>query len=134
MLEVKFAEVNRTTGMDLQAGIGLDSLGSDLRANLATGGFGVSGAGATTVSQGAGTLLMNFAGNTSNALGANLANIFINLDHFTTALQFLETEGLARTLAEPRLVTISGKEASFLAGGEFPIPVPGENGTITIEF
>ena len=47
---------------------------------------------------------MNFAGNTSNALGANLANIFINLDHFTTALQFLETEGLARTLAEPRLV------------------------------
>jgi pilus assembly protein CpaC len=53
-------------------------------------------------------------------------------------LQFLETEGLARTLAEPRLVTQSGQEASFLAGGEFPIPVVqssgGASNGITIEF
>jgi pilus assembly protein CpaC len=52
---------------------------------------------------------------------------------FLSALRFLEDEGLARILAEPRLVTQSGQEASFLAGGEFPIPVPDEDG-ITIEF
>lgn len=132
MLEVKFAEVSRSSGMDLQAGLGLDSLGSDLRWNLATGSVGVTSSGTST--QGAGTLLMNFAGNTLSTTAASAANIFINIDHFTTALQFLESEGLARTLAEPRLVTISGKEASFLAGGEFPIPVPGENGIVTIEF
>lgn len=135
MLEVKFAEVSRSSGMDLQMGIGLDSLGSDLRWNLGTFPVGVSSTGTST--QGAGTLLVNFAGNTAAAVGEtaqNFANIFVNLDHFTAALQFLETEGLARTLAEPRLVTMSGKEASFLAGGEFPIPVPGPDGTVTIEF
>ena len=36
----------------------------------------------------------------------------------------LEQKGLARTLAEPNLVALSGDTASFLAGGEFPIPVP----------
>lgn len=132
MLEVKFAEVSRTSGMDLQAGIGLDSVNNKQRFNLGTGGIGVTSSG--TSAQGVGTLLMNFSGNTASAAGSNLANIFVNLDHFTAALQFLESEGLARTLAEPRLVTISGKEASFLAGGEIPIPVPGQNGTITIEF
>ena len=132
MLEVKFAEVSRSSGMDLQAGIGLDSVNSKHRFNFGTGGVGVTSSG--TSAQGAGTMLMNFAGNTLDALGANAANIFLNLDHFTAALQFLESEGLARTLAEPRLVTMSGKEASFLAGGEFPIPVPGADGTFTIEF
>ncbi len=69
---------------------------------------------------------MNFAG--------NAANIFLHIDNFQTALRFLESNGLARTLAEPRLVTMSGQEASFLAGGEFPIPVPQDLGQITIEF
>jgi pilus assembly protein CpaC len=52
----------------------------------------------------------------------------------------LETKGLIKTLAEPNLVAMSGDTASFLAGGEFPIPVAqsgGANGTvanITIEF
>ncbi len=45
----------------------------------------------------------------------------------------LKEDGLARVLAEPNLVTLSGQEASFLAGGEFPIPVPNDN-DITIEF
>ncbi len=47
----------------------------------------------------------------------------------------LETKGMARRLAEPNLVAISGQKASFLAGGEFPIPVAqGTNGSVTIEF
>ena len=46
----------------------------------------------------------------------------------------LETKGLARRLAEPNLVARSGQKASFLAGGEFPIPVAQKDGIVTIEF
>ena len=46
----------------------------------------------------------------------------------------LETKGLARRLAEPNLVARSGQKASFLAGGEFPIPVAQKEGVVTIEF
>ncbi len=53
-------------------------------------------------------------------------------------LQALKDNGLARTLSEPTLVTVSGQSAEFLAGGEFPIPVPqtgaGGGTTITIEY
>jgi pilus assembly protein CpaC len=50
------------------------------------------------------------------------------------ALNALEQKGLARSLAEPNLVALSGDTASFLAGGEFPIPVPGQLGAITIDY
>src|SRR5512134_1203457 len=57
--------------------------------------------------------------------------------HFMTTLRLLEDEGAARTLASPNLVAVSGDSAAFLAGGEFPVPVPrtisGEGSTITIE-
>jgi pilus assembly protein CpaC len=46
----------------------------------------------------------------------------------------LEEKGLARRLAEPNLVALSGDTANFLAGGEFPIPVPGQFGQITIDY
>jgi pilus assembly protein CpaC len=44
------------------------------------------------------------------------------------------TEGIAKILAEPNLTTLTGEEASFLAGGEFPIPVPQREGQVTIEY
>jgi pilus assembly protein CpaC len=50
------------------------------------------------------------------------------------ALNALEQKGLIRSLAEPNLVALSGDTASFLAGGEFPIPVPGSLGTVTIDY
>ena len=46
----------------------------------------------------------------------------------------LEQKGLARSLAEPNLVALSGDTASFLAGGEFPVPVPGGLGQTSIEY
>ena len=49
-------------------------------------------------------------------------------------LRALEQKGVIRTLAEPNLIAISGDTASFLAGGEFPIPVAKNNGEITVEF
>jgi pilus assembly protein CpaC len=49
-------------------------------------------------------------------------------------LDALENQGLVTVLAEPNLSAISGEPASFLAGGEFPIPVPQGNNTISIDF
>jgi pilus assembly protein CpaC len=50
------------------------------------------------------------------------------------AVNALEEKGIARTLAEPNLVALSGDTASFLAGGEFPVPVPGTLGQVSIEY
>ena len=50
------------------------------------------------------------------------------------AVNALEEKGLARSLAEPNLVALSGDTANFLAGGEFPVPVPGSLGTVTIDY
>lgn len=131
MLEVKIAEVTREKGKDWSAGLGLNKLSKEFKMSAGVGKLGVSSTG-TLASQNPGTLLLNFAG--------NAANVFVNIDEFTAALEILEEEGLARTLAEPRLVTQSGQEASFLAGGEFPIPVAQSSSstsggsTITIEF
>jgi pilus assembly protein CpaC len=135
MLEVKFAEVTRTSGKDWQAALGLVNQGNDLKAVTGVSGLPVLPNGSLPEDFGgnSGSLLLNFAG-----LATSGANIFVNIDNLTTALRFLEEEGLARTLAEPRLVTQSGQEASFLAGGEFPIPVlqstGGTNNGITIEY
>ena len=52
----------------------------------------------------------------------------------SSAIQALEEKGVIRTLAEPNLVSMSGDTASFLAGGEFPIPISADDGQIAIEF
>ncbi len=49
-------------------------------------------------------------------------------------LQALEERGVVRRLAEPNLTTLSGDTASFLAGGEFPIPVASNLGNVSVEF
>lgn len=46
----------------------------------------------------------------------------------------LQREGIARILSEPTLTAISGENASFLAGGEFPIPISSSDGEVTVEF
>jgi pilus assembly protein CpaC len=146
MLEVKIAEVSRNWDREFKAGLGLEGLGSDFTGAVGTAPVftpiknafinanfpsapeqsGIFEGAIDGLIQNPGSLFMNFAG--------NAANIFLDIDNFQTALRFLETNGLARTLAEPRLVTTSGQEASFLAGGEFPIPVSQDVNTITIEF
>lgn len=51
-----------------------------------------------------------------------------------TVIELLDDEGLITVLAEPNLTAMSGETASFLAGGEFPIPVAQDGGTTSIEF
>ena len=52
----------------------------------------------------------------------------------TSALDVIENQGLATVLAEPNLTTTTGKPASFLAGGQFPLPVAGQNGQVTVQY
>ena len=53
---------------------------------------------------------------------------------FRLIIDAAKDKGLAKILAEPNLTTLSGQEAKFLAGGEFPIPVPQDFGNVTIEY
>jgi pilus assembly protein CpaC len=58
----------------------------------------------------------------------------IGTGNLAIALRALEEKGVINTLAQPKLVALSGEPASFLAGGEFPFPVPMDNNRIAIEF
>ena len=66
--------------------------------------------------------------------GTGLLGSFIDSNTlFSFALDIAKQNGTAKVLAEPNLTALSGAKAEFLAGGEFPIPVPDEDG-ITIEY
>ncbi len=72
----------------------------------------------------------------NNAVGATtlgFAKRLLGLDLLGT-LDLAEGDGLVTTLAEPNLTALSGETASFLAGGEFPIPVSQQQGSVTIEY
>ncbi|PZP87270.1 MAG: pilus assembly protein [Azospirillum brasilense] len=69
--------------------------------------------------------------NGDNSLFAGYRGSDANIN---AAIDALEQDGLISVLAEPNLTTRSGTAANFLAGGEYPIPVPGQNGTVTIEY
>jgi pilus assembly protein CpaC len=81
-------------------------------------------------------LLTSAAAVTGNVAGNPNAIFGIINGHegFLGVLQALRTEGLAKVLAEPRLVTLSGKPASFLSGGEQAVPVPAGLGQVGVQF
>jgi pilus assembly protein CpaC len=62
------------------------------------------------------------------------ASLLTNDFLLNVTIEAAKENGLAKILAEPNLTTLSGQEAKFLSGGEFPIPVPQGNDTVTIEF
>ncbi len=127
-LRVRIAEVDREVVK--QFGFNWGSVGGKGQF-----GFGVQTGNATTTfnqtsSGTTGTATNTFVPAASNLLlGYNSGLVDINL-----LIDALETEGLVTVLAEPNLTAISGAPASFLAGGEYPIPVPQSLGVTTIEF
>ena len=135
LLEVKFAEVDRSAISNL--GINMFSTGAgNTIGTVSTGQFGgISTGGITqsTSSTGSGTTTPSFT--VSNLLNMFFFNPQIKLGAVIEALQ---QKSLLQILAEPNLVAVNGKEASFLAGGEFPFPVvqPGVGGqaTVSIQF
>jgi pilus assembly protein CpaC len=135
LLEVKFAEVDRTAVTQL--GVNLFSPGTGNTIGTSTtgqfGGFQVSRGAQTTGTTTTGSSTdtnINF----SQALNLFLFRSDINLGAIVQALQ---QKNLLQILAEPNLIAVNGKEASFLAGGEFPFPIvqPGQGFTaVTIQF
>ncbi len=99
MLSVRFVEMERSTLKNLS--IQINSLGTQPY----NPGYAVSTGQAI-----------------ANAFGGAAMTFFTPDGYFNVAVDALETKGLTKTLAEPTLVTMSGETASFLAGGEIPIP------------
>jgi pilus assembly protein CpaC len=73
-------------------------------------------------------------GTATPPFGFMVGNLLTSALQIDVMVNALEERGLARRLAEPNLVALSGDTASFLAGGEYPIPVPGQYGGITIDY
>lgn len=126
-VEVKIVEFNRSVLK--QAGLNIFST----RANSNGFSFGVftpSSLRSTTFAS---------DGSISGEYNNPLAQAFSLLFNFGKAgiglnVGFLEGNGMARVLAEPTLVALSGQSASFLAGGELPVPAPQGLGTTSIEY
>ena len=128
MLKVRFAEMQRSVSKSLSSSLALQGVGLNGNLGLA-GGTNTLAAGSTT----SGTLNGNLPAATENTgaflFGFNAGGVEVGI-----LLEALESRGVVRTLAEPNLTALSGQEARFLAGGEFPIPVAQEGGTITVEY
>lgn len=119
MLKVRFAEVSRDVSKNLNSSGVLSTTGPDGFATIAGGPNASASTGIGADAFGGGAILSGFT----------VGDLAVNL-----LLEALENKGMARTLAEPNLVAISGESASFLAGGEFPFPVSEGDGAISIEF
>lgn len=135
MLEVRFSEINRQTGKQIGISGFTGSNGGTF--GSATG----NGAGlAPDDDNPAGLLRLDSITNSFGVFRKAFSALGLNIN---ATLDALERRGLVKTLAEPTLIALSGETASFLAGGEFPIPVvqgSGGNaggdgpGSVTIEF
>ncbi|WP_240334337.1 type II and III secretion system protein family protein [Sphingobium estronivorans] len=132
MVEVRFAEVSRTAGKEIGvSGFGLSNNGKF---------DAVTGKGASLVPDpDTGVGIMKLA-EITNTFGI-FRNVFnVGGTQIEAVLNALESRGLAKTLAQPTLIALSGEKASFLAGGEFPVPSVQSGGStngntpITVQF
>lgn len=105
MLKVRFAEMRRSVRKNLSAGLSVTNGPDGFRRNA-----------------GVGTPEGRFD------LGFTAGGL-----QFAVLIEALESQGMVRTLAEPNLTALSGQEAKFLAGGEYPIPVSSRDG-VSIEY
>lgn len=133
VLRVKFAELNRSVSQSFGANL-LSTGALNTPGRITTGQFSPPQAREVT-----GVIPGTPAGTASTFTLSDALNIFAFRPDLNLAatIRYLQTQGLLQILAEPNLVTTNGKEASFLVGGEFPIPVVqgGANvGAVTIQF
>jgi len=151
VLEVRFVEATRQASREL--GVQWNVFNNNLIANIGnkapasqlpvinSGGGNFTQPGVTSggpnVSSGSVTISpVDVAGVLSGAapFGAVVGKMIKGGLEVDAIVSALEQKGLARSLAEPNLVALSGDTASFLAGGEFPVPVPGALGQISIDY
>jgi pilus assembly protein CpaC len=120
-LQVRVAEVSRNKLKDLGLSYAYQGGSSGVYANS---GQGPSSLGSVTNGVLSGTL--------SSAL-----NLFVMAGNTMSMIRALQTQGAIRQLAEPNLIAMDGQQASFLAGGEFPIPMiqgGGDRSTVSVVF
>ena len=130
LLQVKFAEVDRTAlaqlGINFVSNGGANTIGT-----VSTGQYGGFGPQTLTTQNGTTTSAGQTIGNVLNLF------VFRPDINFGAVIEALETKNLLQILAEPNLIAVNGKKASFLAGGQFPFPIvqPGAGFTaVTISF
>ena len=119
MLEVRVSEISRSL---------LRKLGINFSVFSDSGNFGINKLASLTelMEDGSGTLVSSSV----NALFRFTTGNYT----WTGFVDALKQDGLLKVLAEPTLIALSGHEASFLAGGEFPVPVPQGLGSVGIEY
>lgn len=122
-VDIRFVEVSRTRFKDIGTRFQFRSLN---RTNFVASPNG----GVASAQPGVGTITnLTTINDSFNILWGGSSSRFLG------AINLLEQNGYAYTLSQPSLVAMSGQTASFLAGGEVPIPVPqGQSGTIAIEY
>ncbi len=128
MLKVRFAEMQRSVSKSLSSSIGIQgtALGGDLGTSLGSNTLNTSGAVTNAFG---GNIPGSNENNGAFLFGFNAGGVEVGI-----LLEALESRGVVRTLAEPNLTALSGQEARFLAGGEYPVPVSQEDGAITVEY
>jgi pilus assembly protein CpaC len=137
LLEVKFAEVDRSAVTQLGINVFSTGLGNTI-GGVTTGQFGSTRFG--DLSDSFPSPPITTPGSiTSDVTVSDLLNVFLFRPdiHLGAVVKALQQRNLLQILAEPNLIAVNGKEASFLAGGEFPFPVvqSGQgNNAISIQF
>lgn len=133
MLKVRFAEMNRSVSKSLSTSIGINGVSGG------GGNFGTLG-GSGTLLQG-NNLANTFDGDATTGItrtpgqqGALSIGFGGSNIELAVLIEALETKGFIRTLAEPNLTALSGQNAEFLAGGEYPVPVANDSGNVSVEF
>jgi pilus assembly protein CpaC len=150
MLEVRFVELSRTAGREL--GVQWNRFGGNSLVNIGNrtpaGVLPITPAGGNNPFQNPGvtsggvndTNVLRSAAVAAGVIsgaspfGFIIGRLVANGMSADALINLLEQKGVARSLAEPNLVALSGDTASFLAGGEYPIPVGGSFGQVTVDY
>lgn len=139
LLKVRFIEASREAGRNLGINWFVGNKGGTRGINTGIGGPTQAGSEGTPGGLPLFQTLGTFAGATTSApFGVAIANLANGGTSIDVIISALESRGVARRLAEPDLVALSGDTASFLAGGEIPVPVvqpsSGATPTITVDY
>jgi len=138
MVAVRVAEINRSVGKEMGINFAYSNKAGNFGATLLNSlsilknidrNLDSVTAPGVLVNPGVTTSSQQFSSSVNAVFGGLYGSFF-----WTAFFDILKQNGLGRILAEPNLVTTSGQEASFLAGGEFPIPVPSGLGTTSIDY
>lgn len=132
MMKVRFAEMSRTVSKSLGFSMAVNGIGGGGDIGFQGGnGTYIDGDNFSNLFDGDGSTGINLSDGTQGAfqIGVNTGDV-----EFAVLIEALESKGFVRTLAEPNLTALSGQAASFLAGGEYPVPVRQDDGSVSVEF